>query len=58
VRGAGWSNVDEAGFAQHAQVPRDAGLAELQRADELGHGALAAAQQVEDPSAGRFMLAA
>src|SRR4029453_4764326 len=47
-------NFDEAGFAQHTQVLRDTGLAEVQRTDEFAHGALAAPQQVEDLTARRL----
>src|SRR3546814_6138594 len=50
--GAG-THVDQPRVAQHPQVLRHGGLAELQLGHEISDGALAAAQQVEDlPSMG------
>jgi hypothetical protein len=42
------SNPNEAGLAEHAEVLRDARLAELQMLDELADGPLALPKQLED----------
>ncbi len=44
----------EPGLAQHAQVLGDAGLAQPELAHQLAHGALALAQQIEDPPPARI----
>ncbi len=48
------ADLDEAGVAQHLEVPGHAGLVHPDGLDELGHRTLATANGVEDPAARRF----
>ncbi len=48
------ANVDQAGVAQHAQVPGDSGLMHAGEANEFAHGTVVFADVVEDATARRF----
>src|SRR4051794_16781079 len=48
------ADLDQPRLAQHAQVLRDAGLADADGVDELAHGSLPVEQQLEDPLPMRF----
>lgn len=48
------AGFDEAGVAQHLEVPGHAGLVHADGVDELGHRSLAVPYGVEDPAASRF----
>src|SRR5690606_27191354 len=50
---AGRAHADEAGREQDAQVARDARLEDAEAADQVVHRPLAAAQDLDDPAAGR-----
>ena len=47
------ADLDQAGVAQHLEVPGHPGLVHADGVDELGHRTLTAPHRVEDPSAGR-----
>ena len=48
------ADLDQAGVAQHLEVPGHAGLVHADGVDELGHRTLAVPHGVEDPPASRF----
>lgn len=48
------ADLDEAGVAQHLEVPGHAGLVHADCVDELGHRTLAATHGLEDPATSRF----
>ena len=48
------ANLDEAGVAQHLEVPGHTGLGHADCVHEFRHRALAAPHDVEEPTAGRF----
>ena len=48
------ADLNEAGVAQHLEVPGHAGLVHSDGVDEFGHGTLPLAQGVENPAASRF----
>lgn len=48
------AHVDEAGVAQHLEMPGHAGLVHADGFDELAHRSLALANGVEDPTTGRL----
>jgi hypothetical protein len=48
-----WAYLDEACIKKDAQMPRDSGLMDVQPANDIVHLTLAAAQDLDDPAAGR-----